>query len=89
VSFRLLPLSRRDALDMIGELRAQPLFDGARRRPRLDRAELAEVLQRISALVEACPDVRELDLNPLVITERGLVAIDARVIVGEAPAAAH
>lgn len=81
VAFRLLPLTRRDALDMIGEIKAQPLLDGARKRPRLDRAELAEVLIRISDLVEACPQIAELDLNPLVITKGGLVAIDARVIV--------
>lgn len=81
VAFRLVPMSRRDALDMIDEIRAQPLLNGARNRPILDRAELAEVLLRISALVEACPSIRELDLNPLVITQKGLVAIDARVIV--------
>jgi acetyl coenzyme A synthetase (ADP forming)-like protein len=86
VAFRLVPLSRRDALDMIGEIRAQPLLDGARKRPVLDRAEMAEITLRISELVMACPAIRELDLNPLVITEGGLVAIDARVIVGEVPA---
>jgi len=91
VSFRLLPLTRRDALDMIGEIQAQPLLDGARNRPVLDRGELAEVLLRISDLVQATDDIAELDLNPLVITTGGLVAIDARVIVdtGEAPAAHH
>ncbi len=82
VAFRIVPLSRRDALDMIDEIRAQPLLNGARKRPKLDRSELAEVLLRISDLVEACPGIREVDLNPLVITEQGLVAIDARVIVG-------
>lgn len=80
VAFRLVPLTRRDAHDMIGEIRAQPLLDGARNRPVLDRGELAEVLVRVSALVESCPDIEELDLNPLVITSNGLVAIDARVI---------
>ncbi len=80
VVFRLVPVERRDALDMIEAVRAQPLFDGARNRPRLDRAELAEVLLRISALVEAVPAIEELDVNPLVITAHGLVAIDARVI---------
>ena len=89
VAFRLVPLTRIDALDMIGEIRAQPLLKGARNRPVLDRAELAEVCLRISDLVEACPDIEELDLNPLVITTGGLVAIDARVIVGDAPAAQH
>jgi acetyltransferase len=81
VAFRLVPLTRRDALDMIGEIEAQPLLDGARGRPALDRAELAEVLLRVSALVERVPEIEELDLNPLVITETGLVAIDARVVV--------
>jgi acetyltransferase len=82
VAFRLLPLTRRDALDMIGEIEAQPLLDGARKRPKLDRLELAEILLRISALVEAAPEIKEIDLNPLVITEKGLVAIHARVIAG-------
>jgi acetyl coenzyme A synthetase (ADP forming)-like protein len=83
VAFRLVPLTRSDALEMIGEIKAQPLFDGARKRPKLDRAELAEVIVRISDLVERCPEIVELDLNPLVITKDGLVAIDARVIVGK------
>ena len=83
VTFRLLPMSRRDALDMIDEIRAQPLFDGARKRPKLDRDELAEAVLRISALVEALPEIEELDVNPFVITEKGLIAIDARVIASE------
>jgi acetyltransferase len=81
VSFRLIPMERAEALAMIGEIKAQPLLDGARSRPVLDRAELAEVIMRVSALVEAVPDIAELDINPLVITaDRGLVAIDGRVI---------
>jgi acetyltransferase len=67
---------------MIDEIEAQPLLDGARKRPRLDRGELAEVLLRVSALVEEVQGIAELDVNPLVITEEGLVAIDARVIAG-------
>lgn len=81
VSFRLLPLSRGDALQMIDEIKAQPLLDGARGRPVLNREELAEMLLRVSQLIEAVPDIQEVDLNPLVITEKGLVAIDARVII--------
>jgi len=80
VAFRLVPLTRSDALTMIDEIEAQPLLDGARGRPKLDRAELAEILLRVSALIEAVPKIAELDINPLVITEDGLVAIDARVI---------
>ncbi|MCB9727029.1 MAG: acetate--CoA ligase family protein [Deltaproteobacteria bacterium] len=80
VTFRLAPIVREDAQAMIEGIVAQPLLDGARGRPRLDRGELAEVLMRISDLVTAVPSIEELDVNPLVITERGLVAIDARVI---------
>jgi acetyltransferase len=82
VAFRLVPVSRSDALEMIGEIKAQPLLDGARARPVLDRDELAEVVVRVSKLVQELPEIVELDLNPLVITaERGLVSIDGRVIV--------
>jgi acetyltransferase len=81
VAFRLLPLTRRDAHDMIGEIKAQALFDGARKRPKLDRGELVEAIMRISALVEEHPEIVELDVNPLVITDEGLVCIDARVII--------
>lgn len=83
VSFGLVPLSPRHAQKMISEIRAQPLLNGARERPPLDRSELAEVLLRVSRLVEACDDIDELDINPLVITDNGLVAIDARVIAKE------
>ena len=81
VAFRLVPLTRRDALDMIDEIEAQSLLDGARGRPALDRDELVEILLRVSALVERAPEIEELDINPLVITESGLVAIDARVVL--------
>jgi acetyltransferase len=81
VAFRLLPIERDDGLEMIGEIKAQPLLDGARGRPKLDRGELAELLLRISSLVEAIDDIQEIDVNPLVITDDGLVSIDARVIL--------
>lgn len=81
VAFRLVPLTHDDARHAIDEIRAQGLLNGARKRPRLDRDELAEVLVRVSNLVQAYPEIRELDVNPLVITPRGLVAIDARVVI--------
>ena len=61
VAFRLVPVSARDVFDMIGEIRAQPLLDGARKRPVLDRAELtrftAMLRERLAAgraLQQAC-----------------------------------
>ncbi len=82
VSFRLIPLERADAINMLGEIKAQPLLNGARGRPVLDREELAEVACRVAALVSSYPEIVELDINPMVITaDHGLVAIDGRVII--------
>jgi acetyltransferase len=83
VAFRLVPLERLDALEMLDELRTQGLLDGARGAPAVDRRELAELVVRLSDLMEAAPEIAEIDVNPLMITDRGLVATDARVILGE------
>jgi acyl-CoA synthetase (NDP forming) len=79
---RLAPVSARDAAAMVAELRGVRLLRGFRGSPVLDEAALAEMLLRISELVEACPDVVELDVNPVIVTERGAVAVDARIRLG-------
>jgi acetyl coenzyme A synthetase (ADP forming)-like protein len=82
VAFRLAPLSHAEALAMLGEIRAQALLDGVRGLPPVDRDALAAVLVRLGALVEALPEIVEVEINPLVMSAtQGLVAIDARVIV--------
>ncbi|HET8645135.1 MAG TPA: acetate--CoA ligase family protein, partial [Vicinamibacteria bacterium] len=82
-SFRLPPVSDLDAEEMIDRLRLRALLDGYRGAPPGDRAALVELLQRVSALVEAVPELRELDLNPVkVLTPgRGAVVVDARLRV--------
>ncbi|MET0153119.1 MAG: acetate--CoA ligase family protein, partial [Candidatus Binatia bacterium] len=84
VSFRLTPVSRLDAEEMIASLRSAKLLDGYRGAPAGDRAALAGIIQRISALVEVAPEIRELDLNPVKVLEpgRGAVVVDARVRLG-------
>jgi len=76
---RLHPLTRQDATSMIDGLRSVRLLRGYRGAPTADEASLAEVLLRISALIEICPDVRELDINPLRVFSTGACALDARV----------
>jgi acyl-CoA synthetase (NDP forming) len=87
VSFRITPVSDVDAAEMIAGLRAARLLDGYRGAPAVDRAALLDVIQRLSALVEAFPELVELELNPLVVLPRGqgAVAVDVRVRI--APAA--
>jgi acetyl coenzyme A synthetase (ADP forming)-like protein len=81
VSFRVTPVSDREAAGMLDELRGKKLFDGFRGAPPADRPALIDILQRISALVEIMPELVELDLNPVIVHApgEGAVAVDARV----------
>lgn len=86
VSFRLTPVSDVDAQDMIARLRSARLLDGYRGAPAGDREALASVIQRVSALVEMIPELRELDLNPVKVLApgEGAIVVDARIRVGPA-----
>jgi acyl-CoA synthetase (NDP forming) len=81
VTFRLVPISKRDALEMLEEVKGKPLYQGARGLPKASPAELAGILLSVSKLVHASPAIRELDLNPLVVTAEGVRAIDSRILV--------
>ena len=69
---------------MIGKLRAAPLLDGYRGSPPGDRDALVDVIQRVSALVEVVPELRELDLNPVKVLApgQGAIVVDGRMRIG-------
>jgi acetyl coenzyme A synthetase (ADP forming)-like protein len=79
VGFRLTPVSDSDAEEMLAGLRASRLLDGFRGAPPADRAALVALIQRVSALVEAVPELVELELNPVKVLAHGAVAVDARI----------
>lgn len=81
VSFRIVPLSRRDARQMIAEIKGYPVLKGYRGHEGVDVSALEDVLLRLSALVEGTPEIKELDLNPIVARADGAVAVDARIIL--------
>lgn len=81
VSVRLTPLCQEDAAEMIRSLKTFPLLDGFRGAPRGDVAALEQGLLRVSAMVEAIPQIAELDCNPFVVHENGAVILDARIRV--------
>jgi acetyl coenzyme A synthetase (ADP forming)-like protein len=85
VAVRLHPLTDVDAAEMIGELRGAPLLHGYRGAPLVDEAALIAVLLRVSALIDACPAIQELDINPLKVLPTGACAVDARIRVGPTP----
>jgi acyl-CoA synthetase (NDP forming) len=80
--FRIHPLTDVDATDMVRGLKAAALLQGYRGHPPADEAAAIDVLLRVSALLEICPEIHELDINPLKVLERGSRAVDVRVRVG-------
>ncbi len=84
VAFRLAPLGKGDARDMIDEIQGRQVLDGVRGQPPVDIDAIAAVLERVSAFVAAHPEVRELDLNPVIASPGGAVAVDARIVLAEA-----
>ncbi len=86
VAVRLTPLTDSDAKEMVASLKTFPLLDGYRGTPIRDVGALEEILLRLGELVEDLPEVDELDMNPLMVLEkgRGAVVVDARVHVAAA-----
>jgi len=83
VSFRIVPLERRDAAEMIREIKGYPLLEGYRGQEPVDVANLEDLLLKVSAFVEKHPEIKEIDLNPIFAYSKGAVAVDARVILEE------
>ncbi len=82
MAFRVLPLSAGAARDMIRETRSYQLLQGARRTAPADEQALRELLLLCSELIEAYPEIEEMDLNPVILHARGLSVVDARLILG-------
>jgi acyl-CoA synthetase (NDP forming) len=78
-SCRLAPLTDVMAKEMVNELRGVALLRGYRGAAPADEASLVEVLLRVSALLEICPEIQELDLNPVIVSTAGAAAVDARI----------
>ncbi|MDD4092561.1 MAG: acetate--CoA ligase family protein [Smithellaceae bacterium] len=87
-TFRVAPLDRREAKRMIGEIASRKLLGNFRGEAPVDADQLADVLIGLSKLGMERPDIREVDVNPLITTPKGnVVAVDALVILDENPAA--
>jgi acetate---CoA ligase (ADP-forming) subunit beta len=79
VSFRLVPIERVDAEEMLDDLSTQRLLGPFRGEPAVDRAALVGVLLALSDLAQHEPDVRAVDVNPLIVVDGRPVAVDALV----------
>jgi acetyltransferase len=80
--FAMAPLSKQDALDLIGRFRGQKLLKGFRGTPAVDREKLAATLIALGEIGLLYPRIKEIDVNPLIITETSAVAVDATIVLG-------
>jgi acyl-CoA synthetase (NDP forming) len=79
--FRIAPLTDADATELVTSGKAGRLVAGFRGAAPASESALTDLLHRLSALGEHVPEVAELDLNPVIASEDGCVAVDARVRV--------
>ncbi len=82
VAAGLAPLNREEALAMIRSLKSYAVIRGVRGQAGVNEERFADVIVRLSALLEAAPEIEELDFNPLLGTPERVVAVDARIRVG-------
>jgi len=76
---RILPLTDQDAHEMVRSIRGAPLLFGHRGAPPCDVAAVEEVLLRVALLADEVPQLAEMDLNPLIASPDGVVAVDVRI----------
>jgi acetate---CoA ligase (ADP-forming) subunit beta len=81
VSFRIIPLGRKDALEMIEEIKGYPLLQGYRGKEPADISALVDIILKISKFIEENPQIKELELNPIFVYRNRAIAVDARIFL--------
>ncbi len=83
VSFRVAPIGPREVRRMIQQIRAYPILAGARGRVQRDLVAVEDCIQRLACLALDCPQIKEMDLNPLFVFEegKGCYVGDARIMI--------
>ena len=81
VSFRIVPLNKRDASQMVHEIKGYPLLEGYRGQEPANVPALEEEILKLSNFVDAHPEIKELDLNPIFAYKDGVTAVDARIVL--------
>jgi len=81
VTFRIAPIDEREAREMVKEIKAYPILTGYRGQPPADIDTIVRILVSASKLVMDHPEVKEMDLNPIIVYEKGAKTVDARIIL--------
>ena len=85
--FRMCPLTEEDTAEMVDEMKGRVLLRGYRGSAPADERAFRDVLLRVSQLLDACPEIQEMDINPLIVLTTGAVAADVRIRIGPKPGA--
>ncbi|HEC49908.1 MAG TPA: CoA-binding protein, partial [Candidatus Desulfofervidus auxilii] len=81
VSFRIAPIGKREALEMIREIKTYPLLRGIRGEPPADVSALAEGILALNQMALDFPEIVEAEINPFLVKTKGCIAVDARLTI--------
>ena len=84
-SVRIVPLTDRDASEMVRSLRSSPLLFGFRGAADVDVSALEEILLRVGLLADQVPEIAELDCNPVVVSSAGAIVVDVKIRLAPVP----
>ncbi len=82
ISFRVAPVDRSEALEMIREIRGRKILEGVRGMPAADLDQLADILIQLGQIGIERDEIKEIDINPIILSENGPVAVDALIVLG-------
>jgi acetyl coenzyme A synthetase (ADP forming)-like protein len=85
ITFRMTPVGKKDGLSMLDSIAAAEVLRGVRGAKGIKREALADIITKVSKLVNDFPEILEVDLNPIFATEKGARAVDVRIVVGDKP----
>jgi len=81
VIFRITPVSKEEAIDMVKRVKGYPLISGFRGSKPLDIDAIADLISNVSRIAMENPSIDQMDLNPVIVYEKGLAVVDARIIL--------
>ena len=82
IAFRVAPLAQEDIDDMVREIKGYPVLEGIRGESRKDIEALKSTLAKLSQIAIDNPEIQEVDLNPVIVHEKGASIVDSRIIIG-------
>jgi succinyl-CoA synthetase beta subunit len=85
IVFRVAPLKRKDAMEMLTEIKGKRILESFRGKPRIDRDEMANILMALSQIGKEQPKIGEIDINPVKLVDGKPVAVDALVVFSADP----